>query len=110
MPFARNCAIRPSETQQKKPRDCERKSLGGAIHGFRAGALGRVIRVVLLPCFELLFGLFLGNAFQLLDSADKLVFLTGDHVQIVIGQLALLFLELALELEPVALQLIFVHH
>jgi hypothetical protein len=62
-----------------------------------------------LELLHLLFGFFLLDAVALLDTPDELVALAFDTGQIVIGQLAPLFLDLALELIPIALGRIPIH-
>ena len=55
--------------------------------------------VHLLPmAFELLFRLFLGDAVSLLDFADELITLSGNDVQIIVGEFAPFLLNLAFEL------------
>jgi len=67
--------------------------------------------VHLLPmAFELLFRLFLGDAVSLLDFADELITLSGNDVQIIVGEFAPFFLNMAFELLPVSCHLIPVHN
>src|SRR5262249_17716866 len=58
---------------------------------------------------DFFFRLFLGVAIALLQPAGKLIPLARDGGQIIVGQLAPFFLDLARELLPVALDLIPVH-
>ena len=62
-----------------------------------------------MPGSYLLFGLFQRNAVTLLNLAEQLVTLAGNHIEIVIGQLAPLLLDLALEFKPVTFYAILVH-
>jgi len=63
--------------------------------------LGKVLEQGLVPRFpvlDLTFGFVLGNAIGFLDLADQLIAFAGDLVQIVIGQLAPLLLDLSYKL------------
>jgi hypothetical protein len=67
--------------------------------------------VHLLPVLiELLFRLFLGDAVSLLDFADELITLSGNYIQIIVGEFAPFLLNLAFELLPVSGYLIPVHN
>src|SRR5512132_3795168 len=58
---------------------------------------------------DLLFGLVLRDAIRFLQLACELIALAGDRVDLVVGQLAPLFLDLARQLLPVAFNPIPVH-
>ncbi len=58
---------------------------------------------------DLLLGLIAGDSVTLLDRADQLISLAGDHVELLICDLAPSFLDLALELLPVTLDRIPIH-
>jgi hypothetical protein len=58
---------------------------------------------------ELLFRLFLGDAVSLLDFAEKLIALSSNDSQIIVGEFAPFLLNRALELLPVSRHLIPVH-
>src|SRR6185295_15473979 len=62
-----------------------------------------------LPLLQLLLGLVLADAVRVLDLANQLVAITGDAVQVVVGELAPLLLHFALHLLPVAFDAIPVH-
>jgi hypothetical protein len=67
--------------------------------------------VHLLPVLiELLFSLFLACAVSLLDFANELITLSGNDVQIIVGEFAPFLLNLAFELLPVSCHLIPVHN
>ena len=68
-----------------------------------------VVLVAVFPILDLFFGLVAGNAVALLHLADHLLTLAVDHVQIIVRQFAPGFLDLALELLPVATDGVFVH-
>ena len=55
---------------------------------------------------ELLFRLFLGDAVPLLDFAEELITLSGNDVQIIIGEFAPFLLNVSFELFPVSGNLI----
>ena len=57
---------------------------------------------VLLPGGELLLRFILGDAIGFLDPAGEVVTLARNHVELVVGELAPLLLDVALELFPVA--------
>src|SRR5665213_2946279 len=61
-----------------------------------------VVVVAVAKRVDLLFGLVLADAVGLLHLADQLVALAADDVELVVGELAPLFLGLALQLLPVA--------
>src|SRR5207237_11081 len=61
------------------------------------------------PVGNLALGLVLADAVGLLDLADQLVALPGDLVELVVGQLAPLLLDLAFGLLPVACDAVPVH-
>ena len=65
--------------------------------------------VTFFPVLHLAFGLILGDAVAILDHADELIAFAGDHLELIIGELALLLLHFALGLFPVALYTIPVH-
>ena len=56
----------------------------------------------LLPIGELLLRFILGDAVRFLDLAGEVIPLARNHVELVIGELAPLLLDIALELLPVA--------
>src|SRR6185436_18088115 len=62
-----------------------------------------------LPLLQLLLGLVLADAVRVLDLANQLVAITGDPVQVVVGELAPLLLHFALHLLPVAFDAVPVH-
>src|SRR5690349_8698195 len=62
-----------------------------------------------LPLLQLLLGFILADAVRVLDLADQLVAITGDAVQVVVGELAPLLLHFSLHLLPVAFDAIPVH-
>src|SRR6478609_5763516 len=76
-----------------------------AFHPDRGGGAA----IAALPIGDLLLGLVAADAVALLDATQQLVALAGDDVEIVVGQLAPLLLDLALELLPVALDGVLVH-
>jgi hypothetical protein len=101
-----NAAYFPKFGQYKR---CRRLRL---LHQHSIGAVGAVISSVLIALFKALdlsFGLILGNAVSLLDLSGKLVALSRNRIQVVIGQFSPLFLDLSLELLPVARNDIPVH-
>lgn len=61
------------------------------------------------PFVELLFCLFLGKALALLNTTNELVFLAGNHIEIIVCEFALLLFDLSFELLPIAFNLILVH-
>lgn len=61
------------------------------------------------PGVDLAFGLFLGLAIDFLNAAGQLFAVASDDIKVVSGQLAPLGLNLALELLPIAFDLIPVH-
>ena len=65
-------------------------------------ALEEVRRVAVFPHGDLLFSFFLADAVALLNLAEQLFALSGDHVQVVVGELAPLLFDLAFELAPIA--------
>ena len=67
------------------------------------------IRVALLPVLELIFSFFLDHALTFLDPADELVTFASNDIKVIVGELAPLLTNLALELLPVSCNLIFVH-
>src|SRR5262245_15179631 len=86
------------------------------LHGallFLAPCLGLLPLVFLIerafPGFHLLLGFVFRNAIAFLDLADELVAIPGDHVQLIVRELAPLLLDLALDLLPVALYAIPIH-
>ena len=62
-----------------------------------------------VPVVDVLADLVLGDAVALLDLAFELVALAGDDVEVVVGQLAPLLLDLALDLLPVSFNAIPIH-
>ena len=62
-----------------------------------------------LILFNGLFGLVLGHAVTLLDLASQIFRVAFGNIEIIVGQLAPLLLDAALELLPLALDSIFVH-
>jgi hypothetical protein len=72
-------------------------------------ALEPVVAGGALPGRDLLLGLVLGHAITFLDLAGQLGATTLDDVEVVVGELAPLRLDLALELLPVAFDAIPVH-
>jgi hypothetical protein len=75
----------------------------------RPPAHGPVVRG-LEPAVDLALGLVLRNAIALLETAGELLALALDHVEVVIGELAPLLLNLAFELLPVSFNAIPIHH
>ena len=71
--------------------------------------LKKIGGVFVVPFGDLLFSFFMGDAMTLFDFAQKLFALSGNHVQVVICQLAPLLLDFAFELHPVAFYGVFVH-
>src|SRR5262245_22148759 len=69
---------------------------GRSIHAFEPGV-------------DLALGIVLGNAVALLKPARKLGALALDHIEVVVGELAPLLLNLAFELFPVAFDAIPIH-
>src|SRR5262245_35902270 len=61
------------------------------------------------PSVDLALGVVLGNAVALLKPARKLGALALDHIEVVVGELAPLLLNLALELFPVAFDAVPIH-
>src|SRR5690606_25292546 len=61
------------------------------------------------PVLDLTLGLVLGNAVTFLNLARELVALAGDDVEVVVGQLAPLLLDLALHLLPVTFDAVPIH-
>jgi uncharacterized protein YjbJ (UPF0337 family) len=61
------------------------------------------------PVVDLLLGLVAGNAVVLLDLADELLALTRHAIDVVVSELAPLFLDLAGELLPVAFDTVPIH-
>src|SRR5262245_35051023 len=61
------------------------------------------------PSVDLALGIVLGNAVALLKPARKLGALALDHIEVVVGELAPLLLNLALELFPVAFHAVPIH-
>src|SRR5262245_41383820 len=53
------------------------------------------------PGLHFLLGFVLGNAVAFLDLPDELIAIPGNHIQLIVGELAPLLLDLALELLPV---------
>src|SRR5436305_11401975 len=68
-----------------------------------------VVAVGFFPAADLLVGFVASAAVFLLDLAHELVALAADGVELVVGQLAPLFLDRSLELLPVAFDAIPVH-
>ena len=66
-----------------------------------AGVIEQIL-VARLPVFHLAFGFVFGDPVVFLDLADELVAAAGDCVQMVVGELAPLLLDLAFYLLPVA--------
>ena len=58
---------------------------------------------------HLLLGFVLGDTVALLNPPEQLLALAGDHVDVVVGELAPLFLDLARQLFPGAFDTIVVH-
>lgn len=69
----------------------------GAPWGFR-----KQIVVTGFPVFDLSLGLIAGDAVAFLDLADQLIAFARNNVQMVVGQLAPLLLDLAFGLFPVS--------
>src|SRR5258705_9288746 len=67
------------------------------------------VAITSLEIAELFFRFILGDAVLLLDLAREQVALAGDHIQLVVGQLAPLLFRLALDLLPVAFDAIPIH-
>src|SRR5579864_5151851 len=63
-----------------------------------------------IPVRDLALRFFFGDAVSLLDLAYEALMLAGDHVEIVIGQLAPLLANRSLHLSPLALNLFRVHY
>src|SRR5437868_10672103 len=72
---------------------------------------GGLVQVALatFPIGELLLGLVLADAVRILDLADELIALAGDLVELVVGQLAPLLVQLAFGLLPVSCDAVPVH-
>src|SRR5687767_15898432 len=79
----------------------------GRNHGGFAGLADRLH--ARLPVGELLLGLVLRDAVELLDPAQQHVALAGDDVELILGELAPLLQGIALELLPVAFDAVPVH-
>ena len=79
-------------------------------HGFTSAYFSKsIVRVAALESVDLALGLVLGDTVALLDASKQLVALAGDHVQVVVGELAPLLLDLALDLLPISFDTVFVH-
>src|SRR5580704_6419379 len=76
--------------------------------GFALIVLSRLLRRR-IPVRDLALGFFLGDAVSLLDLAYEALMLAGDHIEIVIGQLAPLLTNRSLHLSPLAFNLLRVH-
>ena len=66
----------------------------------------------LVCCFvvgDLPFRLLAGDAIALLNTADELITLSTDALEVIVGQLAPLLAHLALGLRPIAFDLVPVH-
>ena len=61
------------------------------------------------PILDLLLRFILGHAVAFLDAADELVLLPVDHLQVIIGEFAPLFFDLAGKLLPVDLYHVPIH-
>src|SRR5690606_33564036 len=84
----------------------------GQVHRARPGDSGLLeeeARIALFPVLDLAFGLFPADAMAFLDSAEELVALAGNDVEVVVRQLAPLLLDLPLDLLPVAFDGVLVH-
>jgi hypothetical protein len=68
-----------------------------------------LVLVKLFKTFDLLFGFVLRDAVGLLDLARQLIAVSGNHVEVIVGEFAPLCFHLALELLPVAFNDIPVH-
>src|SRR5690606_25384769 len=77
--------------------------VAGEIHAHLLGrsVVEAEIRVAAVPVLALLLGSVAGQAFAFLELADELLALAVDHVQVVVGELAPLFLHG--ELVPISL-------
>lgn len=75
------------------------------------GAVLYTVEIALLgfPLFHLTFGFVPFAPVGILNAPDQLITLTGDDVQIVVGELAPLFRYFSLQLFPVAFDTIPVH-
>jgi hypothetical protein len=69
----------------------------------------QLVLVKLFKIFDLLLGFVLRDAVGLLDLARQLIALSGNHVEVIVGEIAPLCFHLALELLPVAFNDIPVH-
>src|SRR5512140_1285798 len=81
------------------------------VRSFQSGSgfLVEEIGVAPLECLDLAFRFVLGEPMAFLDAPEQLVALAGDHVQVVVGELAPLLLELSLDLFPIAIDTVLVH-
>src|SRR5271168_1437718 len=77
--------------------------------GIRGFAVGIVIAEGAGEFFHLVLGFLPGDAVALLDDAHELIALAADHVEVIFGELAPLFLHFAGDLFPFPFDLIPVH-
>src|SRR5665213_2285200 len=82
----------------------QRATIGVRLTEAGDDGIGRqvVVVVTVTKCGDLFFRLVLADSVRLLHLADQLVTLATDYVELVVGELAPLFLGLALQLLPVA--------
>ena len=74
-----------------------------------ARGFGKQVFVTLFPVFDLPLRVIPADAVAFLDFADQLIAFAGDDVQVVVGELAPLLLDLALDLFLVSFNAVPVH-
>ena len=83
--------------------------MGGGIRAPMRIALLSLIFLASLPFGNLLFCFIFSDAVHFLNLSGKLIVLACNHIQMIIGKLAPLLFDIALELFPVSFDTIPVH-